>query len=123
MSVKQQQKKKRAGGGNPVWADVVADLNELAATAKGGGMAAVAAKYKVTRVPAAGPPAVAAGRIAEARQAVGLSQPQFAAGLGVSAALVKAWEQGLRTPAPAVRLLLADVAERPDYWRPKLAAG
>jgi putative transcriptional regulator len=122
MSVKAKGKAKgkAARPPNPIWERVAAELTELADALDAGGVEAAAEKFKVTRR-AAGPPAVPAEWIASARRAVGLSQPAFAARLGVSAALVKGWEQGVRTPAPAVRLLLADIADRPDYWRPKLA--
>lgn len=103
-----------------IWTDVLKDLTGLSATAKAGGMAAVKKKYKVTRLPA-GPAALTREVIVAARKGTGLSQRLFAAGLGVSVQLVRGWEQGKKTPTPAVRLLLADMAERPGHWKAKLA--
>ena len=124
VKAKGAAKPKRVRRSNPVWDRVAAELTELADALDAGGVAAAAAAgFRVSRLPHPGPPPLPAERIAAARSAVGLSQPQFAAALGVSAALVRAWEQGTRTPTPTARLLLADVAERPDHWRPKLAAG
>ncbi len=52
----------------------------------------------------------------KARESLKLSQPEFAAFLGVSPQLVKAWEQGRRNPAPPVRVMLRHIAAKPKQW-------
>lgn len=44
----------------------------------------------------------------------------LAALFGVSVATVKAWETGTKVPTGASKLLLADIAARPRYWKKKL---
>ncbi len=58
----------------------------------------------------------------EARMRSGLSQPKFAAMLGVSERTLQDWEQGRRKPTGAARSLLAIAAKRPDVLREVLAA-
>lgn len=66
---------------------------------------------EVTARPAA---AYTAERVKRVRRKLKLSQPVFAEALNVSAATVRAWEQGARTPEGPSRRLL-EVAERhPD---------
>lgn len=50
---------------------------------------------------------------AEARQATGLSQAQFAALLGVSVRTLQGWEQGRKQPSGAARTLLAIARTNP----------
>ena len=58
---------------------------------------------RVTNVPAVG----------EIREKVGLSQPKFAALLGVSVRTLQEWEQGRRAPSGAARTLLLIAAKNP----------
>ena len=51
------------------------------------------------------------------RDRVGVSQAIFAHLLGVSAMLVRAWEQDQRSPAPWARRLLDEVNRDPRHWR------
>jgi DNA-binding transcriptional regulator YiaG len=51
------------------------------------------------------------------RQKLGVSQTIFAHLLGVSAVLVRAWEQGQRIPAMWARRLLDEVNRDPRHWR------
>ena len=51
------------------------------------------------------------------REKTGLSQPRFAALLGVSVRTLQEWEQGRRHPSGAARSLLAIAARRPDVLR------
>jgi DNA-binding transcriptional regulator YiaG len=46
-----------------------------------------------------------------------VSQAIFAHLMGVSATLVRAWEQGQRNPAPWARRLLDEMNRNPRHWR------
>ncbi len=48
------------------------------------------------------------------RENYGLSQGQFAALMGISAATLQNWEQGRRTPKGAARVLLQVASKHPD---------
>jgi putative transcriptional regulator len=48
------------------------------------------------------------------RESYGLSQPKFAALLGISVATLRNWEQGRRRPEGSARVLLRIVAKHPD---------
>jgi putative transcriptional regulator len=50
---------------------------------------------------------------AEAREATGLSQSEFAALLGVSVRTLQGWEQGRKQPSGAARTLLAIARSNP----------
>jgi putative transcriptional regulator len=65
---------------------------------------------------------VAMSAVTEARTRVGLSQPQFAALLGVSARTLQEWEQGRRKPSGAAQTLLAIAARHPEVLRDVVAA-
>jgi DNA-binding transcriptional regulator YiaG len=54
------------------------------------------------------------------RDRLGVSQSVFAHLLGVSAMLVRAWEQGQRSPAMWARRLLDEVNRDPRHWRAML---
>ncbi len=56
-----------------------------------------------------------------ARQSSGLSQPQFAALLGVSVRTLQEWEQGRRQPSGAAKTLLRVAEAHPEVLR-ELAA-
>jgi putative transcriptional regulator len=59
--------------------------------------------------------------VTDAREKSGLSQPQFAALLGVSVRILQAWEQGQRNPSGAARTLIKIALTEPGVLR-KLAA-
>jgi putative transcriptional regulator len=61
-----------------------------------------------------------AAAIRATREKIGVSQAIFAHLLGVSAMLVRAWEQGHRTPALWARRLLDEVNHDPPHWRKML---
>jgi putative transcriptional regulator len=48
------------------------------------------------------------------RSRLGLSRPAFADRFGLAVAAVRDWEQGLRRPDPAARVLLMVIARSPD---------
>ena len=48
------------------------------------------------------------------RESYGLSQPKFAALLGISVGTLRNWEQGRRRPEGSARVLLRIVAKHPD---------
>jgi len=60
-------------------------------------------------------------KVAEVRSKSGLSQPQFAELLGVSARTLQDWEQGRRQPSGAARTLLAIAVRRPEVLRDVLS--
>lgn len=61
-----------------------------------------------------------ANAVRATRDMIGVSQPIFAHLLGVSAMLVRAWEQGQRVPALWARRLLDEVNRDPRHWRDML---
>ena len=48
------------------------------------------------------------------RERLGLTRPAFAQRFGLALAAVRDWEQGLRRPDPAARVLLLVIARNPD---------
>jgi putative transcriptional regulator len=48
------------------------------------------------------------------RERLGLSRPAFAERFGLAVAAVRDWEQGLRRPDPAARVLLLVIARSPE---------
>ena len=61
----------------------------------------------------AGKGKVVVSAAAEAREATGLSQSQFASLLGVSIRTLQGWEQGRKQPSGAARTLLAIARTNP----------
>jgi len=66
------------------------------------------------------PPAAVDVRAIRAR--TGLSQDAFARRFGFSVGAVRGWEQGLRQPEAAARVLLMIIASRPEVVDEVLAA-
>jgi len=60
--------------------------------------------------------------VIQARTALGLSQSQFAALMGVSVRTLQEWEQGRRKPSGAAQTLLAVAARHPEVLREIAAA-
>ena len=48
------------------------------------------------------------------RERLGLSRPAFVERFGLAVAAVRDWEQGLRRPDPAARVLLLVIARNPE---------
>ena len=48
------------------------------------------------------------------RERLGLTRPAFAQRFGLAMAAVRDWEQGLRRPGPAARVLLMVIARSPE---------
>ncbi|MGH7102639.1 MAG: helix-turn-helix domain-containing protein [Acetobacteraceae bacterium] len=48
------------------------------------------------------------------RERLGLTRPAFAERFGLAVAAVRDWEQGLRRPDPAARVLLLVISRSPD---------
>jgi len=48
------------------------------------------------------------------RERLGLTRPAFAQRFGLAVAAVRDWEQGLRRPDPAARVLLLVIARSPE---------
>ena len=48
------------------------------------------------------------------RERLGLTRPAFAQRFGLAVAAVRDWEQGLRRPGPAARVLLMVIARSPE---------
>ena len=58
--------------------------------------------------------AVTPANITKTRKNLGLSQPEFAALMGISPATLKNWEQGRRKPEGPARVLLQVAAANPE---------
>ena len=58
--------------------------------------------------------AVKPADIRKTRKSFGLSQPEFAALLGISPATLRNWEQGRREPEGSAQVLLQVVAKHPE---------
>jgi len=53
-------------------------------------------------------------RVRDIRERFGLSQPKFAALMGISVATLRNWEQGRREPEGSAKVLLRVVAKHPE---------
>jgi DNA-binding transcriptional regulator YiaG len=96
--------------------EIIDDLKELNATLEAG--IPLHEKYTVRTVHAVREPGkYTAADVRRTRELVGVSQPIFAKMVGVSAALVRAWECGQRQPAPIARRMLDLVRANPANWR------
>jgi putative transcriptional regulator len=56
------------------------------------------------------------------REKLALSRPAFAERFGLAVTAVRDWEQGLRRPDPAARVLLLVIARNPDAVSEAVAA-
>lgn len=112
--------------GHPIWDDVIGEMKALAESVRTGGISAVKRKYRITRldVPKLPKPAgpISPKQVKGLRVKVGVSQPVFAALLGVSPQTVKAWEQGTKHPTSSARRLLSEIIIDPAYWIRRMAS-
>jgi DNA-binding transcriptional regulator YiaG len=96
--------------------EIATSLREMIDTMKAG--IPLSHRYTVRQIEAAAPPReYAPDEIRAVREKVGVSQTLFAGLLGVSAVLVRSWEQGSRIPAAWARRLLDEVNHNPARWR------
>lgn len=73
-------------------------------------------RFTIRTIAVAEPSAHDAASVRVIRESLNVSQGVFAQLLGVSAALVRAWELGTRVPAPIARRLLDQVRENPSSF-------
>ncbi|HET6249145.1 MAG TPA: helix-turn-helix domain-containing protein [Tepidisphaeraceae bacterium] len=96
--------------------EIAESLREMIDTMKAG--VPLSQRYTVRQIDAPIPPRqYTPDDIRAVRGKVGVSQSLFAALLGVSAVLVRSWEQGSRIPAAWARRLLDEVDHDPGRWR------
>jgi DNA-binding transcriptional regulator YiaG len=101
--------------------EIIADLKGIHASLNAG--IPLKEKYTIHTVRVVpGPGTYAAADVRRTRELIGVSQSIFAQMLGVSAALVRSWECGQRTPAPIARRLLDLVRANPSDWRRMIEA-
>ncbi len=121
MKIKNKSKKvsQRTARMTPKGREIVASLTEALEVERAG--IPLASRFTVRTVTVPDMPKAYDGDAVRAtRDVVGVSQPIFAHLLGVSAMLVRAWEQGQRVPAPWARRLLDEVNRDPQHWRAML---
>jgi putative transcriptional regulator len=96
--------------------EIVASLAEAIEVERAG--IPLASRFTVRTVELPAPASVYGAKAVRAtREKLGVSQVVFAHLLGVSAMLVRAWEQDQRTPAPWACRLLDEVNRAPRHWR------
>ena len=97
-------------------------LADLQSIVDGGESFSGNGRFTVRTIEVAQPSLYSAKSIRSTRKMLNVSQAIFADLLGVSAALVRAWELGTRTPAPIARRLLDQMRAEPrkfaDLVRP-----
>ena len=73
-------------------------------------------RFTIRSIAVAEPSAHDAASVRSIRESLNVSQAVFAQLLGVSPALVRAWELGTRVPAPIARRLLDQVRKSPSSF-------
>jgi putative transcriptional regulator len=100
----------------PKGREIVASLMEAVAVENAG--IPIESRFTVRTVQTPDDPAkYDAAAVRAVRDKIAVSQAIFAQLLGVSAMLVRAWEQGQRKPALWARRLLDEVNRDPHHWR------
>lgn len=106
---------------------LIEGLDEILQVLETEGMAGVKKKFTFHQLkkPTFEKPALGKADVVAIRTALGASQTVFAGLLGVSAATVRAWEQGVNTPSGMATRFLTEIRTDPDYWKARLkeAAG
>jgi putative transcriptional regulator len=101
--------------------EIISDLKQINAELRAG--RALREKFTVRTVRIVPEPnRYDAAAVRKTRELVGVSQPVFARMLGVSPALVRAWEIGQRQPATMARRLLDVIRSDPGNWRAMVEA-
>ena len=101
--------------------EIISDLRDLRDTLRAG--SALRDKYNVRTVRVIPEPRdYKPADVKRIRDSLGVSQPVFARMVGVSPALVRAWECGQRRPALIARRLLDRIAADPAPWRAMIDA-
>jgi DNA-binding transcriptional regulator YiaG len=96
--------------------EIIASLNEAIEVERAG--IPIESRFTVRTVHVPDPPrAYDAVAIRATRDKIGASQAVFAFLMGVSTALIRAWEQGDRPPALWGRRLLDEMNRDPNHWR------
>jgi DNA-binding transcriptional regulator YiaG len=96
--------------------EIVASLTEAVEVARAG--VPLESRFTVRTVEMPDEPApYDAVAVRAARDKIAVSQAIFARLIGVSATLVRAWEQGQRSPALWARRLLDEINRDPYHWR------
>jgi DNA-binding transcriptional regulator YiaG len=113
MATRKQKGSTRAGR------QIIAGLTELVEAAQRGDDLSRRFTVRTVKLPDDPKPYDAAA-VKATRDLLGASQALFARLIGVSAALVRAWEQGTRPPAPVARRLLDEINREPSRWRAML---
>jgi DNA-binding transcriptional regulator YiaG len=100
----------------PLGREIVASLKEAVEVVRAGIPIESRFTVRTVEMPDA-PAAYSPEAIRATRDKIAVSQAVFAHLLGVSATLIRAWEQGQRTPAMWARRLLDEINRDPRHWR------
>jgi putative transcriptional regulator len=111
--------RKRKTKPSPLSRRIISGLTDLRDALRDG--APLGERFTVRTVEISDPQRFDAARVRALRDTLNMSQQVFAQVIGVSTVLVRSWEQGVRTPSPLARRLLAEVEERPHRWRAKVS--
>lgn len=108
-------KRKAARDSERVGRRIARELGELADAVEKG--VELEKRFTVRRVKLAHAPGeYTARQVRQTRVSLGASQAVFAQLVGVSVALVQAWEQGLRKPSRLARRLLDEINRDRRHW-------
>ena len=98
-----------------IGAEIIEGVTELPDALQAG--VSLEQRFKVRTVEVADLEQFDARRVRALRHRLAVSQNLFAKLLGVSTILVQSWEQGVRTPSPLARRLLAEMEHDPRRWQ------
>jgi DNA-binding transcriptional regulator YiaG len=117
MKIKNKIRRARKfGKTTPKGREIVASLTEALEVERTG--IPIEARFTVRTVELPDEPtAYNAAAVRATRERLAVSQAIFAHLIGVSAMLIRAWEQGQRSPALWARRLLDEVNRDPRHWR------